>query len=250
MIHHVHPPLCLLPTQPRRPLHRTWKRWINRIKRRLPNLAELVQEPRHGGLVRVVVQEHNDALPAEDHLRQQRPVIQAHGHPRRHVQVRREPARLDGRHKVRDGPQVAVTDEDGHDVERVRLDPARNGGQVGLHGPGIEQVARRVAVVQGAVQHVRLALQHAHAVVELGDDIQRLVAGGGVGPGEHGVVRGDLRDVAVPARAKLWVVVAELGVGWRGGGGGAGSARGERGGGILGERRGAADYTEAGCCGR
>ena len=75
-----------------------------------------------------------------------------------------------------------------------------------------------MTVVQCPVQHVRLALQHADPVIKLVEDAKGLITGGIVGAGEHGIVGGDFRDIAVFAGTKFDIVVAWLGVDRCGGG--------------------------------
>ena len=53
----------------------------------LPHLAELVEEPGNGGLVSLVVEHHDDAFVGEDHFGQSGPVIEAHRHLWRSVEV-------------------------------------------------------------------------------------------------------------------------------------------------------------------
>lgn len=81
-----------------------------------------------------------------------------------------------------------------------------------------------MAVVEGFIDVVDLALEHANAVVQLINDAVLLVASGIVLHCKGGVVGGDFGDVAVFPVAKLWVVVAGGCVGH--GGSAAGSCRG------------------------
>ena len=94
----------------------------------------------------------------------------------------------------------------------MSLHPGGDGPEIGLCGPGIEDVARGVAVIDCVVDEMGLALKHADAVVELSEDGEVLVGGGVVGEDEGGVVRGDVGDVAVGAGAEGGVAVAGGGV--------------------------------------
>lgn len=68
---------------------------------------------------------------------------------------------LDGRGVVLGGDavgEVAVDDEEGDDVVGVFFDPADERLEFGLPGAGVEEVAAGVAVVDGVVDPVGLAL--------------------------------------------------------------------------------------------
>jgi hypothetical protein len=110
-----------------------------------------------------------------------------------------------------------VSENDGHDVEGVGFDPGGYFAEVGLYSAGVEQVAGCVAEVQRVVDVVRLALEYAHAVVELLGYAVVLVARDVAGPCEGRVVRAHFGDVGVLAVAELDVVIAGLRVGGEGG---------------------------------
>ena len=100
------------------------------------------------------------------------------------------------------------------------LHPGGDGPEIGLCGPGIEDVAGGVAVIDCVVDEMGLALEHADAVVELGENGEVLVGGGVVVEDEGGVVGGDLGDVAVGTVAEGEVAIAGGGIFGGGGGGG------------------------------
>lgn len=66
MVGHVHAVLRLLVRQARRALLSAGERPIRRGEGRLPDLGELVHQPRDGGFVGVVVHEEEGALARED----------------------------------------------------------------------------------------------------------------------------------------------------------------------------------------
>ena len=72
-----------------------------------------------------------------------------------------------------------------------------------------------MAEVDGAVDDVGLPLEHADAIVELGDHVSILVAGGVQGDIEGAVVGADVGYVAVGPGTELWVAIAGL-AGWDG----------------------------------
>ena len=67
-----------------------------------------------------------------------------------------------------------------------------------------------MAVVEGPVHEVGLALQHAYPVVELGCYVEGLVTAGVVFADEGGVVSANFGDVGVATGAEFGIVVAWL----------------------------------------
>jgi hypothetical protein len=65
---------------------------------------------------------------------------------------------LDRRDEVFDEGEVGVADEHGDYLERVGAEPGYDGFELGLEGAGVEEVAGGVAVVEGFVDVVDLAL--------------------------------------------------------------------------------------------
>ena len=102
----------------------------------------------------------------------------------------------------------------------MRSHPASNISEIVLKGAGIEDVVGGVAGIDGAIDIVGLALDHADTVVELGDDRVGLVGSGVVGADEGGVVGADFGEGHVLAGTEFGVIVAGLGVCGRGAGGG------------------------------
>ncbi len=243
MIRQIHPLLRIRLLQIRRSLLRARKTVIRRAKRRLPDLAELVQDVGHLGLVGVVVHEDDGAFLGQDQLRERGPVVEGHGDLGRGVGPFCEAGGFEGLGVVADTDEVGVADQDGDDVVGVGGDPAGDICEVFLGGASIEEVAGGVAVEDCVVDVVGLALQHADAIVELVGDAQGLVCGGVVGVDKRGVVGGDVGDVAVFAGAELGVVVASLGVCWGGGGGCCAGSGGIGGCGAV-KRRGAGGALE------
>ena len=90
------------------------------------------------------------------------------------------------------------------------LNPRYDLLEVVLHRAGVEEIARGVAIVQGAIDVVRLALEHTDAIVQLLGHAVVLVTAYIARLGEHGVVSGDLCDIRVFAIAEFEVVVAWL----------------------------------------
>ncbi|KAH6609599.1 hypothetical protein Trco_002945, partial [Trichoderma cornu-damae] len=176
VVHQVEPVLGRVGGQVRRALDRAGKRPVGGIKGRLPHLGELVHEPGVGRLVGLVVEEHDDAAAADDHVLQRGPVVQAHGEDGGHEGVLEDARLLDKGHVERRVRVVAVAQQDGDDVVGMRVHPLHHLPQPVGDGPGVEQVAGRVAEVRhravGRPLHLRL--QEAHAIVELRLDGQLL----------------------------------------------------------------------------
>lgn len=212
MVHQVQPVHGRVGRQVRRPLHGAGKGAVHGVKGRLPHLRELVHQPGIGRLVGLVVQEHDDAVAVDDHVLQRRPVLDAHGEHRRHVRVLEDARLLDVRHVDGRVRVVAVLQQHGHDVVRMCVHPLGHLAQPVGDGPGVQQVARRVAEVRHRAvgRKLHLRLQEPHAVVQLRLDRQLLVGPRVARPHKGRVVAADLRDVAVLARAKVDVVVAGL----------------------------------------
>lgn len=75
----------------------------------------------------------------------------------RGVDVGHEAGVFEGGGEVLDPDEVAVDDEEGHDVVGVVLEPFADCVQAGFVGAGVEEVAVGVAVVEGAVDAVDFA---------------------------------------------------------------------------------------------
>jgi len=112
----------------------------------------------------------------------------------------------------------------------VGADPGGHVAEVGFDGAGVEEGAGGVAVVEGVVLHVRLALYcvvrngqpalrrnrwgygrtHANSVIQLSDHAKFLVTRCVAGSHEGAVVCSYFCDVTVLSGAELRVVVARL----------------------------------------
>ena len=90
--------------------------------------------------------------------------------------------------------------------------PAGDIGKVFFGSTGVEKVAGCVAVIHCAIYKVGLALEHANAVIELGDHSELLVCGCTIWVYKGAVMGCHLGDVAIFPAAKLRVVVAGLSV--------------------------------------
>lgn len=212
MICQVHPLLRLRVSYPRWPLHGTRERLVRGVEGRLPHLREFVQDVRYGGLVSAVIHEDDGALVAQDQLFERRPIGQVHGDDGRHVGVCQQAGRLDGADEVLHSRVVAVGNEDRNNLVPIRREPGRDIGEVGFGHAAVQQVAGRVAEIDGVVEDVRLALQHANTIVELGEYAIGLVAGDVIGEGEGAVMRSDVGQVTVLTRAIFGMAVAGRGV--------------------------------------
>lgn len=76
---------------------------------------------------------------------------------------------MNGRDIVLHGREVRVHDKEGHYIVWMVVEPIRQSLQLRLPCSCIQKVAGGVAVVDGVVHPVGLALKHANAVVELVD---------------------------------------------------------------------------------
>ncbi|KUI74277.1 hypothetical protein VM1G_11956 [Cytospora mali] len=184
---------------------------VRRVERRLPHVAELVDPPGISRLVGHIVEEYDDARVVDDHLGQRRPGRHVHGLERRRVDVVQDARLVDvGGVQVR-RRVIAVLEQDGHDVEAVRCHPVLYIYEPVRDTAGIEDVTGRVAEVRYGVvdRPVHLALEEAHAIVQLLCHGEGLVRRRVARPDERGVVAPDVGDVAVPAVAELdgWVLV-------------------------------------------
>ena len=121
-------------------------------------MRELLHNVRHRVLVGVVVHEHDDAIVVEDHLAEGGPLVFVLGDEFGRVEVLGDSGVLDRGHEVFDEGEVGVADEHGDDFEGVFLQPADDLLEFGLEGAGVEEVAGGVAVVEGFVDIVDLAL--------------------------------------------------------------------------------------------
>lgn len=101
---------------------------------------------------------------------------------------------------------VRVDEEDGDDVVCVLVHPVRNQSQPVLQRAGVEQAARGMAEVKGAVLIVHLRLEEAQARVEGIGGVEELVASDRVASGavtqEGAIVRTKVRDLVVLAVAE------------------------------------------------
>ena len=129
----------------------------------------MVKDIWHLGLVCVVIHKYDNAFTQQDHRAECWPGGDVHGDLRRNVGILGQATGFKRRGVVADADEVAVTDEEGDDVEWVALHPGGNICKILLRSACVEQVAGGVAVryrVRSGVV-VGLALQHADTVVEL-----------------------------------------------------------------------------------
>ena len=148
----------LLRIESRRALDGAGEVHVLRREGRFPHVRELLHDVGHGVLVGVVVHEHDDAVVVEDHLAEGGPLVFVLGDEFGRVEVLGDSGVLDRGHEVFDEGEVGVADEHGNDFEGVLLQPADDLLEFGLKGAGVEEVAGGVAVVEGFVDVVDLAL--------------------------------------------------------------------------------------------
>lgn len=228
MVRHIQPLPCLSVADTRGSLHRARKTAVSRRERRLPHLAELVEDIRYDSLIGFIVHEDDGTFACQYQFRKRRPVVDGQGDSRRDVGVSAQTAVFDWSCVVAYIDEVAVADEDGDDIVGVVLDPGGHGAEIGFYGANVEEVAGSVAVVECVVHHVRLTLHyaesqcfsertcgkerptHANPIIQLSNDAELLIAGCTARPYEGAVVCPHFRDVAVLSCTELGVVVAWL----------------------------------------
>jgi len=175
-------------------------------------MGEFVKDVGIFHLVGVVVHEDNYTLLRQDHFGESRPLVEAHRDIRRLIQVVGQVGLLEDLTVVTRLDEVAVDNEEGHDIVGVVADPIADFVELLEVSTSVQKVARGVTTEDGSVDVVRLALDHADTVVELDSDTAILVGCKVALDVESGVVSDDLCDVAVLAVAELRVVVAGCGV--------------------------------------
>lgn len=127
---------------------------------------------------------------------------------------------LQGRNIVGHLPEITIANEEGHDVEWMCAHPIGDISEVRFCAASIEQVAGCVAVVNGVIHEVCLALKHTYAVIQLSNDAVILIRGCVVGVDEWRIVGGDVCNIAILSRAEVGIVVARLRIRWLSGRGG------------------------------
>ena len=163
-------------------------------------------------MVGIVVHEDDGAGIREDEGVEGGPIGGIHGDLRRDIGVTGEARLYEGRRVILDSDKVSIADQKGDDVVRVCSQPGGNICKVRFGCTNVEKITGGVAVVDGIVYKMGLALEHTDAVVELIEDIEGLVSSDIVGGDERGVVSADEGDIAIPAGAELRVVIAGLGI--------------------------------------
>ena len=114
--------------------------------------------------------------------------------------------------KVHDFNVVAVTDQDGNDVEWMSPHPACYVGKIFFGCASIQKIAGGMAVVHCVVDPVGLALKHADSIIELSDNSELLVCRCIIWIYEWAIMGCHLSDITVFPAAKLGVVVTGLGI--------------------------------------
>lgn len=199
-----------------------------------PHVSELIKEVGVLCLVCIVIHEGDNTLLRQNHLRKGRPLVQTHRNVWRLIEVVSQVGLLENVAVVSGLDEIAVDDQEGHDIVRMVANPGGDFVELAEISSGIEEVAACVATVNGAVHVVGLALNHADTIVELNSDRAVLVGCKVSSLVECGVVSDDLSDVAILAVAELGVVVARCSVGRLGTAAGAcTSAAGRRGAGRV-----------------
>lgn len=233
MVGHVHEVFVgLFGVKLRRPLDGAGESRVLRRERSFPDVCELFQDVGHGVLVGVVVHEHDDAVVVENHLAERGPLVFVLRDVLGCVEVLRDAGVFYGWDEVFHVGEVGVADEHRDDFEGVLLQPTNDLLELGLEGAGVQEVAGRVAVVEGFVDVVDLALDcedlslastdcrlrcgswhtHADTIVELINDAKLLVACCVPGHGEGSIVGTHFGDVTVLPAAEFWVVITRRGV--------------------------------------
>lgn len=90
-------------------------------ERRLPHLGEFVKDIRDGFLIGHVIHEDDDAFAAQDHFRQCGPLVEFHGDVGGFVEVVAQTGVEQGVCVVAHVYEIAVDDQDCHDVVGMRL---------------------------------------------------------------------------------------------------------------------------------
>lgn len=129
-----------------------------------PHVVELPQQVWHRISVEVVVDEGDDTVVVKNEFAERWPVVKLHGRLGWLVDVFDQTGFLDrlgevGRCNewlavIRRFVPVGVTEENGDDVEGVCFYPFGDFAEVVFNSTGVEQVARRMAVVERAVDVV------------------------------------------------------------------------------------------------
>lgn len=142
VVDHVHSKPGVVVREAGRTLNCAWEGPINRIERRFPYVDEFVEDVGDTGLVGLVVHEDYDPGGAEDHAAQLGPVSERHRVLGRSIHEWQQSGLFNRSGEVAHGAVVPVPDENGDDIVGVSADPPRNGGEIGDHGSGIEDVTR------------------------------------------------------------------------------------------------------------
>lgn len=150
--------VCFFGVETRRAFDGAREVGVLRRERRFPHVRELFHDVGHGVLVGVVVHEHDDAIVVEDHLAESRPLIFVLRNVAGSVEVLRDAGVFDRDAEVFYDGEVGVADQHGDDLEGILAQPADDLLELGLEGAGVEEVAGGVAVVEGSVDLVDLAL--------------------------------------------------------------------------------------------
>lgn len=159
-------------------------------------------------MVRVIVHEDDHTLACKNHGCESRPVVDTHGNFGWKVRIWHQPGLLNEWNIALDRIVATISEQEGHDVVGVRIDPFTDGGEVCCDRPCVEDIAGRVAEMRRAIFEVHLALEETDAIVQLGGDWQGLVGSCIAGDDEGRVVGCDFSDVAIFPRAEFGVVVA------------------------------------------
>jgi hypothetical protein len=176
-------------------------------------VGELVKDVGVFDLICVVIHEDNNTLLRQDHFRESRPLVEAHRDVRRFIQVVGQIRLLKNIAVVSGLNEVAVDNEECHDIVGVIADPSGHFVEFFEISASIQKLARGVATEDRSVDIVRLALNHADTIIKLNSDTAILV-GCKIAPDvKSSVVSDDLCDVAVFTVTELRVVIAGCSVG-------------------------------------
>lgn len=127
MIHQIKPVVPVTGGEIWRALHSAREIAVGGIKWSFPHLRELDQNPRHRGLICLVVHEYHNSLSCQNHGAQGWPIFNAHGFYRGRVGILDNPGVLEGGYKVADGIIVGIANENSDDIVGVRLNPRIDG---------------------------------------------------------------------------------------------------------------------------
>lgn len=189
-------------------LHGTWEGDVCGGEGRLPLVRPHVEEPGDFLLVCVICEHCHDAFVSEDHVAEGGPAVDVHGLCWWGVDVIENARVLEGCGVIAGVDEVFVSEEDGDHLETMFVEPAFDFGQVCFESACVQFVAARVAEHDCVVHIMRFALDTTDSIIQLGGDIEDLVACCVAVDVEGAVVGYDISNIAVLSIAELGVSVA------------------------------------------